>query len=78
MLADLHDKEYGQDNERLLKAIDEEHPDAILVAGDILTAEEDRKKKVAEAFIGKLTKKYTVYYGLGNHEAKMRWGPKRF
>lgn len=78
LLSDLHDQKYGQNNEKLLGAIYEEHPDAVLIAGDMLTALEERKEKVAEAFIGNLAGKYTVYYGLGNHEAKMRWGRKRY
>lgn len=78
LLADLHDKKYGKNNEKLLKAIYEEHPDAVLVAGDMLTALEEREENVAEKFIERLAEKYTIYYGLGNHEAKMRWGRKRF
>ncbi len=78
LLSDLHDKEYGKGNGKLLEAIDEERPDAVLVAGDMLTALEDREDKVAEALIQRLVGKYRVYYGLGNHEAKMRWGRKRF
>ena len=31
LLADLHDKEYGKGNAKLLKAIAEECPDAVLV-----------------------------------------------
>ena len=38
LLADLHNKTYGPDNERLLEAIDAQKPDAILVAGDLLIA----------------------------------------
>ena len=78
LLSDLHDKKYGEHNVKLLKAIEEEHPDAVLVAGDMLTALEDRKENVAESFIWELGQKYRIYYGLGNHEAKMRWGRKRF
>lgn len=73
LLADLHDQQYGQDNEKLLKAIEEEHADAVLIAGDILTAEPERGERLAERFVEKLCKKNTVYYGLGNHEAKMGW-----
>ena len=78
LLSDLHDQKYGKDNEKLLQAIYEENPDAVLVAGDMLTALEDRKEKVAEHFIQALAERYTIYYGLGNHEAKMGWGRKRF
>ncbi len=77
VLSDLHDQKYGKENEKLIKAIGEEGPDALLVAGDMLTALEEREK-VAEDLVGKLAAKYHLYYGLGNHEAKMRWGCDRF
>lgn len=77
VLADLHDRKYGEQNEKLLQAIEDERPDAVLVAGDMLTALNEREK-VAEALIGKLARKYRIYYGLGNHEAKMRWGREKF
>ena len=78
LLSDLHDQKYGKANEKLLNAIDEENPDAVLIAGDMLTALEERKEQVAEHFVGMLAKKYAVYYSLGNHEAKMGWNRKRF
>ena len=78
LLSDLHDRKYGKDNEKLLQAIYEENPDSVLVAGDMLTALEARKEKVAEHFIETLAERYTIYYGLGNHEAKMGWGRKRY
>ena len=37
MLSDLHNKEYGTDNIRLLQAIRAQKPDIILTAGDMLT-----------------------------------------
>lgn len=78
VLSDLHDQSYGRDNTLLLQAISEEKPDAVLVAGDMLTASENRKKAVAEELIGKLTKSWPVYYGIGNHERKMYWEPERY
>ena len=36
LLADLHNKEYGPDNTRLIEAIRKQQPDAILIAGDML------------------------------------------
>lgn len=78
LLADLHDKEYGKGNAKLLKAIAEECPDAVLVAGDMLTAHEGRTDKVAEHLIARLAERYPVFYGIGNHEAKLGWGSKRY
>ena len=37
-LTDLHSYVFGKDNDRLIKAIDDIHPDAILSAGDMFTS----------------------------------------
>lgn len=73
LLSDLHDKSYGKENEKLIEAIADECPDAVLIAGDMLTASLKRDAKVAEKLLLALAEKYPVYYGLGNHEAKMKW-----
>ena len=73
LLTDLHDKSYGKCNEKLIKAIDEEQPDVVLIAGDMLTASLNREGKIAEKLCATLAKTYPVYYGIGNHEAKMKW-----
>ena len=36
VLADLHNKKYGRDNEKLIAKIDECEPDMILIAGDMI------------------------------------------
>ena len=77
VLSDLHDQKYDQDNNKILQAIEEEAPDAVLIAGDMLTPIEGREK-VAESFISRLAQKYRVYYGLGNHEAKLKWKRDKF
>ncbi len=73
LLSDLHDKSFGKENEKLIEAIADENPDAILIAGDMLTASLKRDAKVAERLCEALASKYPIYYGLGNHEAKMKW-----
>lgn len=78
LLADLHDKEYGTDNQKLIQAIGEEQPDAVLIAGDMLTAYSDRTSHAAEKLLEALVKQYPVYYGLGNHEAKMLWDEAQY
>ena len=78
LLSDLHDTRYGADNEKLLQAIYEEQPDGILIAGDMLTAAHKRKTRVAEDFVEALSARYPVYYGLGNHEAKMGWNRAKY
>ena len=72
VLADLHNKRYGKENERLLQAIDEIRPDMILIAGDILTAKPKASLETAVDLLTKLAGKYPIYYGNGNHEHRLK------
>jgi len=76
VLADLHDKQFGRDNERLLEAIREQKPDMILIAGDIVTADKGMKLEKALSVLKQLAAEYTVYYANGNHEHRMKLYPK--
>ena len=74
LLSDLHEKSYGKKNCELFEAIDREKPDAILIAGDMITGQSDKHKtnmKPAVSLIRKLAEKYPVYAADGNHEYKM-------
>lgn len=71
VLSDLHNKSYGEKNEKLLKAIDKLTPEAILIAGDILTAKPGRSYEVAISLLKELAEKYPIYYGMGNHETRL-------
>ena len=71
VLSDLHNKSYGDKNEKLLKSIDKLTPEAILIAGDILTAKPGKNYEVAIDLIKKLAQKYPIYYGMGNHETRL-------
>lgn len=76
VLADLHDKKYGKDNERLIKAVRELKPDGILVAGDMITASPKEKLDGTIAFLGELAGDYPIYYGNGNHEHRLKLYPE--
>ena len=76
VLADLHDKQYGRGNDRLLTAIEEQKPDAVLIAGDMITAGKKETNKNALAFMEAIAAKYPVYYGNGNHEHRLKLYPK--
>lgn len=81
LLTDLHDKEYGVENNNLIQAIVDENPNAVLIAGDMMTARPQNKggyREVALQLMQKLSERYPVYYGLGNHEKKMDWNRKCF
>ena len=78
VLADLHNKRYGRENERLLEAIREQKPDFILVAGDLVTAKPRRSQEPAIQLLKELAKDYPIYYGNGNHEYRMKLYPKTY
>ncbi len=72
LLADLHNRSYGKDNAKLLEAVDKISPDVILTAGDMLTAKPGKSYRTALDFMKKIAEKYPVYYGIGNHEYRMK------
>lgn len=78
VLADLHNKRYGRDNERLIEAIREQKPDFILVAGDIVTAKPGKSLEPAIKLLRELARDYPIYYGNGNHEYRMKLYPKTY
>ncbi len=67
-ISDLHNKEFGKDQKRLLKKIKKASPDIIVVTGDLI----DRRKydlDIAMEFVNGAIKIAPVYYVSGNHEA---------
>ncbi len=78
MLSDLHGKSFGKDNERLIRAIDEEKPDYIMIAGDMLTAKPEQDFSTAVHLVKELAKRYRIYYGSGNHEYRMSVYPEKY
>ena len=78
VLADLHNKRYGRENEKLLQAIREQKPDFVLVAGDLITAKQGKSMEPAIQILRELAREYPVYYGNGNHEHRLRLYPKTY
>ena len=70
-LTDLHGREFGKDNRRLLERIAAEKPDIIALVGDIFNAkaDDDEIDRMC-GFIQKASEIAPVYFGLGNHEAE--------
>ena len=71
-LSDLHGKEYGNENEELLEAIEKAHPDLILIGGDMIVGKKVFSSEDAAKLIEKLPKIAPVYYANGNHEQRIR------
>ena len=56
LLSDLHNKNYGNENEKILSAIRTAQPDFVICAGDMITAEPGAKNETAVKFMQKLAK----------------------
>lgn len=78
LLSDLHNKSFGKQNEKLINKIEELTPDAILAAGDMLTACKGEQYRVAVSLLERLGARYPIYYGMGNHEHRMALNPKQY
>lgn len=78
VLADLHNKQYGKENEKLFAALDQVNPHVVMVAGDILTAKPGKGYERAASFMERVAEKFPVYYGLGNHEYRMKIYPEHY
>lgn len=66
LLTDFHSSSYGKDQQVLVKTIDKQSPDIILLAGDI--AENIRPHKHTEELLSQIAGKYPCFYTVGNHE----------
>lgn len=75
-LTDLHDKEFGPGNERLIAAVREAKPDAVFIGGDMMVAKGRADLSVSLGLIETLSGEFPVYCGNGNHELRMRREPE--
>lgn len=78
LLSDLHNKSYGKNNKKLIERIDSVSPDAVLVAGDMLTAGKGQPFDTALRLMEQLAERYPVYYGMGNHEYRLQLYPEQY
>ena len=81
LLADLHGYVYGRDNDRLIRAVTDASPDAVLCAGDMFVArmQDGRlKMEAGEHVLRELAKRFPVYAANGNHEKKIKSFTKEF
>ncbi|MCA0171349.1 metallophosphoesterase [Bacillus sp. RAR_GA_16] len=69
-LSDLHNKEFGDGNKRLVNKIHEIKPDTIVITGDMLTntREVPNNGNVLITFLENLNNDYPIYYITGEHE----------
>lgn len=70
-LSDMHNKEHGKDNYKLIEAIRQSKPDIVLVGGDMIIAKPGKGCDVPLRLMGYL-QEYNIFYGIGNHEYRMK------
>ena len=66
-LTDLHNCEFGENNQKLIDWLANQTPDLILLTGDLLNSDEP-KTDIADKLITSLCDIAPVYISLGNHE----------
>lgn len=67
VISDLHDHEFGKDNEKLIRCVKEQDPEMIILDGDMLN-EDSKSDRVPVRRVKGLAEIAPVYYALGNHE----------
>ena len=72
VLADLHGSIFCEENSALLKKIQENDPDAILLAGDMVVRMDPSTLGNARKLFCTLAKNFPIFYAMGNHETKMK------
>lgn len=68
LITDHHSTKYGERQSELIRAVREQDPEAVFLAGDI--ADDARGIEETEYLVRALAEEYPVYYTAGNHE---RW-----
>ncbi|MDD3174462.1 MAG: metallophosphoesterase [Herbinix sp.] len=71
VLADLHNYNFGKNNERLVKRIDELSPEFIIIAGDMINKSAACYPSNVFRLLEQLAKRYKIFYAYGNHEQRM-------
>ena len=77
-LSDLHNRMYGEENERLLDSFRNQHPDLILIGGDMLVRKDGNSYDKTVHFLAKLPGICPVYCANGNHEQKLKELPDKY
>lgn len=75
-LTDLHNRTYGKGNEQIYQDICMQNPDAVLIAGDMITARDTENPESTIALLVKIASEFPVWYAFGNHESKMKFHPE--
>lgn len=69
-ISDLHNAEFGKDNDELISMLEECEPDIILITGDLVDSRRT-DIEIAISFSEKAAAIAETYYVTGNHEARI-------
>lgn len=69
-VSDLHNTEFGSDNQKLLSLLADTDPDIIVITGDLIDSRRTNVN-VAVRFAAQAVKIAPVYYATGNHESRL-------
>lgn len=67
LISDLHDHQFGKNNEKLSEKVREQSPDLIIIDGDMINADSENADTAVEV-VRALKEIAPVYYSYGNHE----------
>ena len=67
LVSDLHEHQFGRDNEKLAEKIREQSPDLIVIDGDMINGDSENADTAVE-LVRALKEAAPVYYSFGNHE----------
>ncbi len=73
-ISDLHNAQFGQDNETLLSLLESARPDIIVLTGDLIDSR-NTNLQVALAFASRAAAIAPTYYVTGNHEGRIAGYP---
>lgn len=76
VISDLHNVEFGEKNQRLIETLQREQPDVLLIAGDLVLGKKGAPFRAACDFLRQAVEIVPVFYGLGNHEQRMKQKPE--
>ena len=70
-LSDMHNAEFGNNNQKLFDVIKHQNPDMIVITGDMIIGKPNTDVKKAVTFVNSLCDIAPVYYSMGNHELRV-------
>lgn len=66
LISDYHSCYYGKNASKIMKMLEKENPDVVMLAGDIFDGK--KRQKNAKNFLDTIGEAYPCYYVTGNHE----------